>query len=364
MQGDEREIETTPLRELTTMRVGGSPRALLRPADRDELIAAVESVDADGDRWLVLGGGSNVLAPDEALDATVILTGGLRGIEPIAADGGRVHLRVAAGEPWDEVVAFAVDRGLSGIEALSGIPGTTGAAPVQNIGAYGQELAAVLDSIEFLDTASGETERIPAAELGLAYRTSALKRGREGVVLGVELALTPAREGRVAYAQVADAVGVEVGGAAPLARIREAVLELRRAKGMLDDGELPSCGSFFLNPIVDENWARSLPPDTPRWPVGPEESDVAVPLEDGPLLREYPVQRQVKVSAAWLIEQAGIGRGYALPGSRAAISPRHTLAIVNTGGATAREVLQLAEFVQLRVSQDFGVTLHPEPVIL
>jgi len=373
----------TRLSELTTMRVGGPVRTLLRPANRAELVEAVRTASAgnrDTDPWLVLGGGSNVLAPDEGLDATVILTGGVTGIESIAADDGRIHLRIAAGERWDRVVAFCVDRGLAGVEALSGIPGSAGAAPVQNIGAYGQELASVLHAIEFHDTAADELQRIPAHELGLGYRTSALKRGRDGVVIAVELALTPARVGVVGYEQLATALGVAVGSSAPLERIREAVVELRRGKGMLeagvvgsggaaasgdsDDAPLPSCGSFFVNPIVDENWARSLPADAPRWPVGREEADLVASLEEGPRLRAYAERRDVKLSAAWLIERSGIGRGFSLPGSRAAISPRHTLAIVNTGGASAREVVQLAEFVQLRVAQEFGVTLRPEPVIL
>ena len=362
----------TDLAELTTMRVGGPARRIERPADRRELVEAVVAQDADD--WLVLGGGSNVVAPDEGLDQTVILTEGVRGIESIAADDGRIHLRVAAGERWDRVVAFCVDRGLAGIEALSGIPGSAGAAPVQNIGAYGQELSSVLHAIDFYDAELGELQRIAAADLGLGYRTSELKRGRAGVVVSVELAMTPARVGAVGYDQLAAALGVSVGHPVPLERIREAVLDLRRGKGMLDPADLPhgephadllpSCGSFFVNPIVDENWARSLPADAPRWPVGPEAAAIAASLDAGPVIRDYPDRRDVKLSAAWLIERAGIARGFAIPGSRAAISPRHTLSIVNTGGATAREIVQLAEFVQLRVSQEFGVVLRPEPVIL
>ena len=355
---------TTRLADLTTIRVGGPARRVVRPGNAAELAAEIESAIADRDRWLVLGGGSNVVAPDDELDATVVLTTALRGIESVAADDGRIHLRIAAGERWDDVVAHAVDRGLAGLEALSGIPGSAGAAPVQNIGAYGQELSDVLHTVDLLDPETGAIERVAAAELGLAYRTSALKRGREDVVLAVELALKPAREGVVAYEQLAAALGVAVGTALPLSQIREAVLELRRAKGMLDDGVLPSCGSFFLNPIVDENWARSLPADAPRWAVGPEEADLSAPLDDGPRHRNYPNRRDVKLSGAWLIERSGIGRGFSLPGSRAAISPKHTLSIVNTGGATSREIVQLAEFVQLRVSQDFGINLHPEPTIL
>jgi len=354
----------TTLAELTTIRVGGPIGRLERPEGRDALIAAVLDAARGGDPWLVLGGGSNVVAPDEGLPGPVILTAGLRGIESIAADDGLVHLHVAAGERWDDLVAFAVERGLAGIEALSGIPGSVGAAPVQNIGAYGQELGDVLVGVELLDPETAELAWVPAAELGLGYRTSAIKRGRPGVVLGVRVALRHRPEGEVRYGQLAAALGVEVGATAPLAGIRERVLALRRAKGMLDDGELRSCGSFFVNPIVDENWARSLPAEAPRWPIGPEEADLAAPLEEGPRPRAYPSRRDVKLSAAWLIEHAGIARGWHLPGSNAGISPRHALAIVNRGGATAREVVQLAEFIQLRVSQEFGINLRPEPVIL
>jgi len=356
--------EPSRFADLTTMRVGGSIARLERPASRAELAAAViEQIDADDD-WLVLGGGSNVVAPDEGYDGTVILTTGVRGIESIAADDGRMHLRVSAGERWDDVVEFAVERGLAGIEALSGIPGSAGAAPVQNIGAYGQEIADSLVGIEFLDIQTGEVRWVAAADLGLGYRTSTLKREQSGVVLAIELALRPAREGAVGYEQLAAALGVHVGGVAPLPGIRAAVLELRRSKGMLDDGVLASCGSFFVNPIVDENWARSLPPDAPRWPVGVEEADLSAPLDEGPRHRVYPDRRDVKLSAAWLIERAGIPRGFSIYGSKAAISPKHTLAIVNTGGSTAREIVQLAEFVQARVAADFGVNLRPEPVIL
>jgi UDP-N-acetylmuramate dehydrogenase len=353
------------LSELTTMRVGGPVATLLQPASRSELVDAALEAWASGEGWFLLGGGSNVVAPDAGYDGTVVLTTGVRGIEPIAADDGRVHLRVAAGEPWDEVVAFAVSRGLAGIEALSGIPGSAGAAPVQNIGAYGQEVAQVLVSVDFLDESTGTVSRLPASQLDLGYRTSAIKRGRLGAILSIELALTPDHAGQVAMPQLADALGVPAGSRVALDAVRDAVIALRASKGMLEGpGFPPSCGSFFMNPIVDENWARSLPADAPRWPVGPEEADIASPLADGPRLREYPSRRDVKLSAAWLIEHAGIPRGYALPGSRAAVSERHALSIVNRGGASAAEVVQLAEFIQLRVSSDFGVVLQPEPVVL
>lgn len=359
---------TTRLADLTTMRVGGPVRELLEPQSTTELVEAVRGAwqeSRDAEEVLVLGGGSNLVAPDVGFDGTVVLTAGARGIESAASDDGLVHLRVAAGESWDGLVAHAVERGLAGITALSGIPGSVGAAPVQNIGAYGRELADVLVGIELLDFESGELERIPAAELGLGYRTSALKRGRRGVVTSIEIALVPDRRAPVRYEQLASSLGVPVGSHVPIDAVRDAVLHLRSTKGMLVGPEYPaSCGSFFTNPIVDENWARSLPEGAPRFPVAEEERDLVAPLDGGPAERRFPERREVKLSAAWLIEQSGIPRGYALPGSRAAISPLHTLAITNTGGATSAEVVQLAEFVQSRVSADFGVVLQPEPVIL
>jgi len=355
----------TDFAQLTTMGVGGPIDRLERPSSVAELATAIAEVEAVGDPWLVLGGGSNVVGPDAPFDGTVILTRDVRGIEPIAADDGLVHVRVAAGEPWDRVVEFAVSHGLAGVEALSGIPGSAGAAPVQNIGAYGQEVSETLVSMDLLDPESGAVERVPASALELGYRTSTLKRGAPGVILSIELAFRPGGQSPVRMDQLARALEIEVGREVPLHVIRESVLQLRAAKGMLEGPEHPaSCGSFFVNPIVDENWARSLPADLPRWPVGPEEADVAAPLEDGPRLRHYPDRRDVKLSAAWLIEQAGIRRGFSLPGSRAAVSPLHTLSIVNTGGATAAEIVQLAEFIQLRVSQDYGIVLQPEPLVL
>ena len=361
--------ERTPLADLTTMRVGGMPGALLRPTSEPELSDALRPAWAEAedepDSVLVLGGGSNVVAPDEGIPGPVVLTDAVRGIESIAASDGRVHLRIAAGEPWDSVVEFAVSRGLAGIAQLSGIPGSTGAAPVQNIGAYGVELGSTLVAVDFLDAETGERERLSAADLELGYRMSAIKRGRRGVVLAVELALDAGGRTPAAYAQLAAALEVPVGTEVPVAPVREAVLEIRAAKGMLTGAGMPdSCGSFFMNPIVDENWARSLPPEAPRHQVGESARALTAPIEAGPSIRAFANRREVKLSAAWLIEAAGIPKGYALPGSRARISPLHSLSITNAGGATAAEVRQLAAFVQARVSADFGVNLQPEPIIL
>ncbi len=353
------------LSEVTTMRVGGPARSVTRPVTEDELVAAVREAWASGDEWLVLGGGSNVVVSDAGIDGAVILVSN-RGIEVLSADATSVRLRVQAGEPWDALVAHAVDKGWAGIEALSGIPGSSGAGPIQNIGAYGQELSSVLVAVDFLDYLSGELSRLPADQLGLGYRTSALKRGREGVVVAIELELAVSGESVVAFPQLAEALGVQLGARVPIALVRSSVLPLRAAKGMLLDPNDPdsvSCGSFFTNPIVGENFARGLPGDAPRWPVEPEPEDVAVPLGSALPTRPESSDR-VKVSAAWLIERAGIGKGFSLPGSRAAISSKHTLAITNRGGATAEEVAELARYIEAMVLSRFGVHLVPEPIAI
>lgn len=368
------------LAELTTMRVGGVPEALVAPATSDALVEAARDVWASGEEWLLLGGGSNTVASDDGFEGTVIHVV-TRGVDRLDAPDGRVRLRVQAGEPWDELVALTVRNGWSGVEALSGIPGSTGAAPVQNIGAYGQELESALVAIDFLDAVTGDVVRLSRAELELGYRTSVLKRGRLGVVLAVELELSdnsvPGGVGAplsapVAYTQLADSLGVPLGSRVPVAELRRAVLALRASKGMVldpDDPDSVSSGSFFTNPIVSESFARGLPANAPRWPVTPPEPDVVIGLPLGgvhpldiPPLAGGPYD--VKLSAAWLIENAGIRRGFALPGSGAAISSKHTLAIVNRGHATAADVAQLASFIQARVQAEFGVLLRPEPVLV
>ncbi|MGO4689871.1 UDP-N-acetylmuramate dehydrogenase [Glaciibacter sp. 2TAF33] len=373
-------IEPVPLRDLTTLRVGGLPARMVAPGTERELVDAALGIWADDDDWMLLGGGSNTVAGDDGFDGTVIRLV-TRGIEVLPADApDRVRLRVQAGEPWDALVAYAVGRGWSGIEALSGIPGAAGAAPVQNIGAYGQELSASLVAIDFLDYESGEIQRMPAAALQLGYRTSVLKQGLRGVVLAIELdlhdtaaeasVLGAALGQPVAYEQLAGALGVQLGDRVPITQLRDTVLALRAAKGMVLDAADPdtaSAGSFFTNPIVSENFARSLPDSAPRWPLEPDLPDRVIPLEHYAGVGPAPgadAARGVKLSAAWLIERAGISRGFRLPGSRAAISSKHTLALTNTGGATADEIAQLARFVQGRVAAEFGIILQPEPVLI
>ena len=371
------------LSSLTTMQVGGPPAAFWRATTREQIVEALTEVWADGGAWFVLGGGSNVVAPGDAdgeasgfdgagFDGAVVHIAS-RGIDRIPARAGDdpdvVGLRVQAGESWDVLVDLAVAEGWSGIEAMSGIPGSVGAAPVQNIGAYGQELAMVLRRVEFLDEETGEVAWWDAADLGLGYRTSVFKRGRRGAVLAVEIDLraTPDRTSAIRYPQLASALGVELGSRVPIRRIRAAVLELRAGKGMVLDPADPasvSCGSFFVNPIVAESTARALPADAPRWALDSDVPDLVVPLGEEPATPVYRSERQVKLSAAWLIERAGIARGFTLPGMRAGVSPKHTLAIVNLGGATSEDVVGLASYIQTRVASEFGIVLEPEPVIL
>lgn len=371
------------LADLTTLHVGGDATHIVAPATSEELVQTVRDAWAEGDEWLLLGGGSNVVISDDGFDGTVVrvVTRGVERLSPETAAvrpsaylGDRaVRLRVQAGEPWDDVVSQSVANGWAGIEALSGIPGSSGAAPIQNIGAYGQEISSSLVAIDFLDYLTGEVERLPATQLGLGYRTSLLKQGREGLVIAIELELSESTPGRpalsqpVGYPQLAEALGVRIGDRVPIDDLRQTVLGLRAAKGMLldpDDPNSRSAGSFFTNPIVGENFARGLPADAPRWPTSPDEPDDVVPLGQAPAFPAQAGEYRVKLSAAWLIEKSGISRGFSLPGSKAAISSVHTLAIVNAGGATAAEIVELARYVQTRVFAEFGVRLQAEPVLV
>ncbi len=369
--------------DLTTLQVGGDADETRTPLTPEDLIATVRDVWAGGGDWLLLGGGSNVVVSDDGFDGTLIrvVTRGVERLAPTSAavrpsaylgDRG-VRLRIQAGEPWDAVVAASVENGWAGIEALSGIPGSSGAAPIQNIGAYGQEVGSSLVAIEFLDYLTGQLERIPATRLGLGYRTSLLKQGRAGLVVAIELELSestpghPALSQPVAYPQLADALGVRIGDRVPVEDLRQTVLGLRASKGMLlnpDDPNSRSAGSFFTNPIVSENFARRLPTDAPRWPTAPDEPAIAVPIGVPAVPPSRTDEYRVKLSAAWLIEKSGISRGFSLPGSRAAVSSVHTLALINRGGATAEQIVELARYVQTRVYAEFGVRLQAEPVLV
>lgn len=381
-----------PLSELTTMRVGGPGERTLTAYTSEELASLAVELWRGDEPWLLIGGGSNTVVSDEGFPGTVVLARntGIDAVHDPELQEGEVRLRVQAGHDWDELVAATIERGLAGIEALSGIPGRAGAAPVQNIGAYGCELSDVLHSIDFLESGHPEPRRVAAADLDLSYRDSAIKQGLEGVVLSIDVVLTdrsPAHGAHraashianaetvealapVRYGQLAQALGVETGALVPIHEIRTAVLALRASKGMVLDAadhDSWSSGSFFTNPIVSSRFAGSLPPEAPRFPLrAPETAPAITSLEEiaaGIPMRipQASAESRVKLSAAWLIEHAGIPRGFRLPGSGAAISSKHTLAITNLGGATAGQVAELARFVVQRVQQEFGVILVPEP---
>jgi UDP-N-acetylmuramate dehydrogenase len=339
------------LADLTTLRVGGPARRIVRARTTDALIDAVSGCDAAEEPVLVLGGGSNLLVGDDGFDGTVVLVA-TRGVELESADScGGASLRVAAGEPWDDLVARAVASGWAGVEALSGIPGSTGATPVQNVGAYGQEVAETITSVRTWDRLEGRIRTFANVDCEFDYRHSRFKEerfahGPRFVVLAVSFQLLVADlSAPVRYAELARTLGVEAGDRAPLAAVRDAVLGLRRSTGMVLDPQDPdtwSAGSFFTNPLLGPADAARLPDGAPRWPTA-----------DG----------RVKTSAAWLIERAGFGRGHGLPGA-ASLSTKHTLALTNRGTATAADLVSLAREVRDGVCTAFGIELVPEPVLV
>ncbi|BDZ40647.1 UDP-N-acetylmuramate dehydrogenase [Microbacterium suwonense] len=372
------EVVPVPLRELTTLRTGAAPERMLDAETTADLIDALQAVWSSGDDWFVLGGGSNLFAGDEPFEGAVvrILTSGIE--ELPSPHEGRIRLRVQAGHSWDDLVAHAVQRGYAGIEAMSGIPGTVGAAPVQNVGAYGQEIQETLVEVELIDEGASEPVVVPADELGLGFRTSVLKhhygegQQRRAVILSVtlDLAVTGASGRVIRGEQLRRALGLSDFEPVSLEWVRERILATRAAKGMLLDEHDPdthSAGSFFQNAIVPEHIARALPPECPRWPVEPDlDTMTVIPLESyyGLSPRDEKPEGLVKVSSAWMIENSGIGKGFKLPRSRASISTKHALALTNRGGATAAELGELARFIQSRVHAEFGLLLQPEPVLV
>lgn len=369
------------LSDLTTLRIGGEISNLIEATTADEVIEAVRTADAAGEPLLVLGGGSNLVASDEPFAGTVVrlrdpeepplldatcevgASGEPDGIPVDPADltpldptcGGAI-VEYFAGVSWDRAVRYAIAREMVGIEALSGIPGTVGATPIQNVGAYGQEVASTISRVRTWDREKNAVRTFFAADCGFAYRDSIFKRTRYAgavasptgryVVLSVTFQHTiGSLSAPIRYGQLAETLGVQAGDRAPMEEVRKAVLAVRASKGMvLDpaDHDTWSAGSFFTNPILEAARAAELPEDAPRFDAG-----------DG----------RIKTSAAWLISHAGVERGHAV-GERAAVSSKHSLALTNRGGATSDDLVALAHDVQGRVQEAFGIQLVPEPVRL
>ncbi len=326
------------LADLTTLRVGGPARRLVTARSDSAVVESVRACDADDEPLLVLGGGSNLLVSDDGFAGTVVRVA-TRGIEVLSANAcGGVMVTAAAGEPWDEFVAHAVSHGWAGVETLAGIPGLTGATPVQNVGAYGQEVASTIARVRTYDRRTAQVRTFVNDQCAFGYRTSRFKGVERYVVLDVTFQLRPGRLSEpIRYAELARALGVQVGSRALLAEVPDAVLALRRGKGMVlepDDHDTWSAGSFFTNPIV-----AAAPDGAPTWPAGD----------------------RVKVSAAWLIEHAGFTRGYPGLDAPVTVSSKHTLALSNRGSGTAADVVALARQIRNGVRERFDITLEPEP---
>ena len=330
------------LAEHTTLRLGGPARRLDVARTDDELVGLVRDADARGEPLLLLGGGSNLVVADEGFDGSVVRIA-TRGVRRRAGT-----VTAAAGEDWDAFVAGAVADGLAGVEALSGVPGLVGASPIQNVGAYGQDVAQTVSAVRVLDRATGDVRTMTPQECRFTYRHSVFKGNDRYVVLDVTFELEPAATGSpVRYSELAHHLGVELGDQAPLPDVRQAVLDLRRRKGMVldaSDHDTWSVGSFFTNPLLSTDEVDRLPADAPRWPEADD---------------------RVKVSAAWLIERSGFARGSALlPDAAARISTKHTLALTNRGTASTADLLALAGAIRAAVHARFGVVLAPEPVLV
>lgn len=329
--------------DLTTLRLGGPCADVVVGDTQEVLVSETLAADSEEVPLLLVSGGSNLVVADSGWSGRALLIR-TRGVH---REGDEVT--VAAGEPWDEFVRAMVDEGRGGVEALSGIPGLTGATPIQNVGAYGQEVAETVTGVLVWDRRSHTERWLSPEQCGFGYRTSAFKRNpRRYLVLAVRFDLPEGRQGSpVRYAELASELGVSIGDVAPLSDVRDAVLQLRSRKGMVLDAadhDTWSAGSFFTNPILSDSAAAELPPEAPRYPQA-----------DG----------TVKTSAAWLIERAGFGKGFALyEGAPAAVSGKHTLALTNRGTASTEELLTLARTIREGVLAKFGIELQPEPVLV
>ncbi|MEV6344482.1 UDP-N-acetylmuramate dehydrogenase [Actinoplanes sp. NPDC051851] len=330
----------------TTLRLGGPAGTLTTAVHSDEAVAAVRAASESDRPLLVLAGGSNVVIGDEGFPGDVLV---LRtsGFEVVEEDEDRVVVRVASGERWDSFVAYAVGRGWSGVECLSGIPGSAGATPIQNVGAYGQEVAHTIVAVHAYDREAGEVRAMTPPECAFGYRASVFKHNDRFLVLSVDFRLEVSPDSApIRYAELARQLGVEAGDRVPLGQARDTVLKLRAGKGMVldpEDRDTWSVGSFFTNPVVSAGSFAELAAreEIPHWPA-----------PDG----------TVKIPAAWLIEHAGFPKGFA--GAGVSISTKHTLALTNRGAGTTTALLDLARVIRDGVRERFGVELHPEPVLV
>jgi UDP-N-acetylmuramate dehydrogenase len=351
-------VTHTLLSDLTTAAVGGPAGNYVEARTESEIIDAVRSADAAGEQLLIIAGGSNLLISDDGYPGTVLRIAS-EGFTVNAEDScGGVAVVVQAGHNWDALVEHAVLHAWSGIEALSGIPGSTGATPVQNVGAYGADVSQTIAAVRTWDRERNAVRTFTNSELKFGYRDSVLKQttvhgSPRYVVLTVEFQLPLGRmSAPIRYAELAKSLGVEPGKRAYANDVRREVLRLRASKGMVldpTDRDTYSTGSFFTNPIVPANAAETLPEGAPRYPGG----------ADG----------LVKLSAAWLIDHAGFGKGYGLEaasvsGGRASLSTKHTLAITNRGSASAADMVAVAREVRRGVVEHFGIELHPEPLLI
>jgi UDP-N-acetylmuramate dehydrogenase len=333
-----------PLAPLTTLGIGGPAKYFVRGESVDELREAIQWATSIGEPLLVLAGGSNVLIADKGFPG-VVLHIALRGINVESEDGESVVIRAAAGERWDEFVALAVSNRWAGIECLSGIPGSTGATPIQNVGAYGQEVSETIVRVEALDRSTGRVIKLTNGECGFGYRSSLFKNREKDryIVLAATYRLRPNGAAAVRYPELRKYLEDRGGSLDDLQQVRDAVIAVRRRKGMVLDPADPdtrSDGSFFMNPILTRTAFEQLAARAGNMP-------------------NFPAGDDVKLSAAWLIENAGFSKGFVY--GNVGLSSKHTLAIVNRGGGTAREVLELVRMIQQKVREKFGVEIQPEP---
>ncbi|WP_203838103.1 UDP-N-acetylmuramate dehydrogenase [Winogradskya humida] len=344
-------VHASSLEAYTTLRLGGKAGAVTVASEPDEAVATVRSAARRGEPVLVLAGGSNVVIGDDGFPGTVLLLR-TRGVKIVKRDSRGVLVRVAAGEPWDEFVATTLGDGLAGLEALSGIPGSAGATPIQNVGAYGTEVARTIEAVHVYDKEADEVKELSLPECGFAYRSSVFKNNDRWLVLEVDFRLDDSTvSAPVRYAELARQLGVEIGERVAADRVRETVLKLRASKGMVldpEDLDTRSVGSFFTNPVLSaQQWA--------------EVQDRLVDAGEPP---SWPAPNgTVKVPAAWLIEKAGFAKGYS-GRDGVAISSKHTLALTHRGGGSTEALLDLAREIRDGVRDRFGVVLHPEPVLV